>query len=224
MSAAAEAHLCHRTNGSNIWMTPRPFLREACRSIELPLPTLDCAAGTVHESVSADFIDEGQDALDLGQAWYHAGVRFLNPPYGRTCAVCADRIWKSKATRKHTGVGRKARWCTTRGHTSRDISDWVARAATESQDGGPLLVLIPARTGSDWWNDHVVGVAAKVWFIRGRLKFLDADGEPASSGAGFDSALIEYRSTAWWRGRLFQGSRLTRYGVLNRSGALEVAA
>lgn len=50
----------------------------------------------------------------------------------------------------------------------REIGKWIEKAAT----GGAAIVvaLLPARTDTRWFHDHVQGKAT-VHFIRGRLKF-----------------------------------------------------
>ena len=211
---------CHATNGSNVWMTPRDFLCNLVDSLDLAMPLLDVAAGSLAESVAPYFIDETRDSLNPNVSWRHlptdeasvpfGGVRWANPPYGRTCAVCADKVWKTASTKKATGVTRKSQFCPNRGHWSRDISAWMAKAATEGTDldGGPLLVLIPARIGADWWQSFVVNKAARVWFVNGRIKFVDANGESAKCGAGFDAAVVEYRGPGY----------VTQYGYVTREG------
>ena len=65
---------------------------------------------------------------------------------------------------------------------------FVAKAANESAMGGLTIVcLVPARTDTAWWHDHVLD-RCEVRFIRGRLKFGTA-GTPAP----FPSALLVYQ-------------------------------
>jgi len=66
----------------------------------------------------------------------------------------------------------------------REIGKWVKKAADESEHC--LVVgLLPARTDTAWWHDHIMGRAASVDLIRGRIVF-----EGATFGAPFPSALV----------------------------------
>ncbi len=73
----------------------------------------------------------------------------------------------------------------------RSIGDWVRKAADESKKPDTIVVcLIPARTDTRWWWDHVEPNAAEVSFIRGRLKFC-IDGIEQGA-APFPSALVRF--------------------------------
>lgn len=66
----------------------------------------------------------------------------------------------------------------------RTLAEWVEKARREHVEGRARVVvlLIPARTDTAYWHDHVT--TAEVWFLRGRLRFNDG---PAA--APFPSAL-----------------------------------
>ncbi len=68
-----------------------------------------------------------------------------------------------------------------------DIAPWVAKARQEREDGATTVLLLPARTGSSWWHEHVWGHADEVRWIRGRLRFLHGKGAP------HDSVVVIYR-------------------------------
>ena len=73
----------------------------------------------------------------------------------------------------------------------REIGKWVEKAYRESAGGGLCIVmLIPARTDTSYFHKYIYG-KAEIRFIRGRLKFEDADGE-AGSPAPFPSMLVIY--------------------------------
>ena len=55
----------------------------------------------------------------------------------------------------------------------RAIAPLMAKACQEAQNGALVVALVPARTDTRWWHNHVAG-KADVIFIRGRLHFLDA--------------------------------------------------
>ena len=69
------------------------------------------------------------------------------------------------------------------------VADWMWKCKDESEKGCPLIcALIPARTDTKWWHDHVM-TADLIHFLKGRLKFGDGTGS-----APFPSAL------AFWFG------------------------
>ena len=69
----------------------------------------------------------------------------------------------------------------------REISYWVEKARSEAERGSLVVGLLPARTDTKWWQEHVQG-HADVRFIAGRLKFGNA-----KSAAPFPSAIA-----VWW--------------------------
>lgn len=76
------------------------------------------------------------------------------------------------------------------------IGRWLAKAKQSAVDGATVVVLIPARTDTNWWFDNVR--FGEVRFIKGRLRFKNA---PTS--APFPSALCIFRpglprSTSYW--------------------------
>jgi len=103
----------------------------------------------------------------------------------------------------------------------RQIGKWVAKAAAEAALGATVVCLLPARTDTAWWHEHVIP-HGKITFLRGRLKFGDA-----KNAAPFPSAVVVFDGRAvepwaelgrWmlgeleqesWRGR---GSERTREG------------
>lgn len=57
----------------------------------------------------------------------------------------------------------------------RQIGRWVAKAAEEaSKPGTTVVLLVPARTDTRWFHDHLYG-NAELRFVRGRLKFGGAE-------------------------------------------------
>ena len=73
----------------------------------------------------------------------------------------------------------------------RRIGKFVQKAYQESlrQTDRFIVMLIPARTDTTYWQDYVQGKAV-VKFLRGRLKF-EVNGVP-SDAAPFPSALVIY--------------------------------
>ena len=73
----------------------------------------------------------------------------------------------------------------------RNISKFVARAAAEREAGANIALLIPARTDTKYFHDHLYrrdGI--EILYLRGRLKF----GE-SKTGAPFPSMLCFLRGT-----------------------------
>lgn len=66
----------------------------------------------------------------------------------------------------------------------REIGRWVAKCHSESRDGAIVVCLIPARTDTRYWHDHVMQ-AAEIRLVRGRLRFGDSTGN-----APFPNAIV----------------------------------
>lgn len=72
----------------------------------------------------------------------------------------------------------------------RDIRTWVRKAYLESLRGATVVCLVPSRTDTSWWHDYCM--RGEIRFIRGRLRFVDENGEPGGS-APFPSAIVIFR-------------------------------
>jgi len=68
----------------------------------------------------------------------------------------------------------------------RGLPRWVEKARAEVEVGRAATVigLVPARTDTRWWHEHVAGLAC-VWLLKGRLAFGDG-----TAAAPFPSALL----------------------------------
>lgn len=73
----------------------------------------------------------------------------------------------------------------------RPLKEWVAKGKTEVLSGNASVVvaLIPARTDTRYWHQHIAGTAT-IFFLRGRLTFGSAD-----APAPFPSALVLWGPT-----------------------------
>lgn len=71
----------------------------------------------------------------------------------------------------------------------RQLRVWVAKCATEAKAGAMVVGLIPARTDTKWWHDHIVGMA-DVFLLKGRLRFGDG-----KAPAPFPSAIVVWSAT-----------------------------
>jgi site-specific DNA-methyltransferase (adenine-specific) len=76
----------------------------------------------------------------------------------------------------------------------REIVKWVAKARSEADSGALVVGLLPSRTDTSWWQEHVQG-HADVRFIAGRLKFGNA-----TNAAPFPSAIA-----VWWGWDVLKG-------------------
>lgn len=68
-----------------------------------------------------------------------------------------------------------------------EVRQWVAKAAQEAAQGKVVVLLIPARTDTIWWHEHIMR-ADEIRFIKGRLRFGDGPGR-----ATFPSAIVVWR-------------------------------
>jgi phage N-6-adenine-methyltransferase len=77
----------------------------------------------------------------------------------------------------------------------RVIGAWVAKAAAEAARGATVVCLLPARTDTRWFHEHIYG-KAEVRFIKGRLKFVGIEaisGAPDINPAPFPSMVVIFR-------------------------------
>lgn len=74
--------------------------------------------------------------------------------------------------------------------------EFIAKAAAEARIGSTVVCLVPSRTDTRWWHEHVWDAAqhrprpgVDVRFLKGRVKF-----GAATAGAPFPSVVIIFRS------------------------------
>ena len=101
-----------------------------------------------YAKLNREFMFDDFDPCPLNDNWTVDGLTldwaqttFVNPPYKRL-----------KSTKKH-GLG------------------WVEKAHDESQKGKTVVMLIPARTDTQWFHDIIVKHGHETRFVKGRLKF-----------------------------------------------------
>jgi len=100
--------------------------------------------------------------------WRQWRTGWLNPPYGRECFDCPDRVWR---TPKHVKAGLAERTCTQMSHRGYDISDWARKAFNSAGFAACRIVMLTfARTDTKWWHEHAIKTGGH--FIKGRVKFL----------------------------------------------------
>ena len=65
----------------------------------------------------------------------------------------------------------------------RGIGKWIAKAVEESRQGLTVVLLTFARTDTRWWHDLVLPNATAIWFVRGRLHFVQPTGKTGPAPA-----------------------------------------
>ena len=127
----------------------------------------------------------------------------LNAKYGFTLdAAATDKTAKCVDHYTPETDGLTSSWDTTGAvfcnpPYGREIGKWIRKAYEEAQKGGTIVLLIPARTDTTYFHDYIYK-QAEVQFLRGRIKFVDEDGNPhrdkngRAVGAPFPSALVVY--------------------------------
>lgn len=69
------------------------------------------------------------------------------------------------------------------------LAKWVEKAHNEMKLGAVIVMLIPARTDTRWWQKYISGdPSVEVKFLAGRLKFGNS-----KNSAPFPSALVIFR-------------------------------
>ena len=71
----------------------------------------------------------------------------------------------------------------------REIGKWTKKAVEEAEKGKTIVLLIPSRTDTRWWQNDIMK-ATEIRFIKGRLKFGNA-----TNSAPFPSALAIYQKS-----------------------------
>jgi phage N-6-adenine-methyltransferase len=72
----------------------------------------------------------------------------------------------------------------------KEIGQWVKKAVAEVQNGNAdvVVMLLPARTDTRWFQDYVLPYASEIDFIRGRLKF-----GGSKNSAPFPSVVVVFK-------------------------------
>ena len=73
---------------------------------------------------------------------------------------------------------------------------WLKKAVEESRKGKTIVMLLPSRTDTKWFHDYVLPCAKEIRFIRGRIKFENAEREREShysQGAPFPSCIVIFK-------------------------------
>lgn len=75
----------------------------------------------------------------------------------------------------------------------REVGRWVNKARVESIRGAVVVALLPARTDTKWFHDHVVSWVNYIGFIKGRISFGSYNGDGYKEApAPFPSMLVVF--------------------------------
>lgn len=72
-------------------------------------------------------------------------------------------------------------------------SRWLKKSARECKKGKLVVLLLNACTDTKYFHKYVLGLGHEVRFIRGRLRFIQLNGEPAPSSNTRPSIIIIMR-------------------------------
>jgi phage N-6-adenine-methyltransferase len=114
----------------------------------------------------------------------------INRRFHFTLDACADETnhkCEKYFTEEQNGLkqdwGKNVVFCTP---PYNKIVEWVKKCYHESRKGATVVMLIPNRTETRYWEDWIFGIA-RIEFIPGRLKF-----GGSKNSAPFGSALVIY--------------------------------
>ena len=72
----------------------------------------------------------------------------------------------------------------------REIGKWVEKAYNESQKGNVIVALLPARTDTKWFHDHIYMMyGVEFELLKGKLKFGNS-----KNSAPFPSMVVVFKS------------------------------
>ncbi len=163
------------SSASDEWQTPPTLFNELDKEFKF---TLDPCATAKSAKCKKYFTQKDNGLIKV---WSKDRV-FMNPPYSKPELVCKPKC--TKKTCKKRGWHRKK--------YKPGAIDWVKKAYTQSLEGALVVALLPARTDSKWFHDYVLGKAAEVRFLRGRVKFY-FNGEPVDQTGFFPSIIVVWR-------------------------------
>jgi len=138
-----------------------------------------------------------------GDEWYTPPelVRELEPEFGPfeldPCAPSAEIAKAPKFfTKEQDGLLQD--WAPARVFLNPPFSripDFLLKAKQEARRGSLVVALLPAKTDTGWWHEHVLRAGAEVRYRKGRVRYLRPDGSRPGSPR-FASAVVVYRPSA----------------------------
>ena len=73
----------------------------------------------------------------------------------------------------------------------RGVKKWVAKAWQECVKGNLVVLLLPARTDTEWFHQYI-DKKAEVRFLKGRIRFVNSDTAEPSDPAPFPSMIVVF--------------------------------
>lgn len=142
----------------------------------------------VHFSSATDEWPTPRDFFDRLDAEFHFELD--------VCATAENAKCGRYFTRADDGLAQEWRGvCWLNPPYGREIAKWIAKASSSARDGATVVCLVPARTDTRWWHDHIWDASrnrprrgVEVRLVRGRLRFGDAE-----ASAPFPSAVVVFR-------------------------------
>jgi site-specific DNA-methyltransferase (adenine-specific) len=118
-------------------------------------------------------------------------LAYLYGPFKKD--VCAQ-AWNAKCeffiTPEEDGLsvpwGACACWCNP---PYDDIDRWVHKAIEESHKGARVVMLLPSRTGTEWFRTAMM-YSTEIVFLRGRVRFQTDPFERPKGSGNFDSIVV----------------------------------
>jgi len=139
--------------------------------------------------MNAGLMSSASDDWGTPQAFFDE----LHAEFGFTLDVCASaRNAKCPRFFSREDNGLEQTWTGTvwlNPPYGREIGLWLRKAVESWRGGATVVCLVPARTDTAWWHDYAA--LGEVRFVRGRLRFVSAEGEKSS--APFPSAVVVFR-------------------------------
>ena len=124
----------------------------------------------VHFSSATDLRSTPQELFNSCDKIFRFAVDVCAPPDNAKCAKYFTP----------EGDGLKQEWtgtCCCNPPYGRGIGKWMRKARESVKAGAAVVCLVPARADTRWWHDYAT--KGHVLFLRGRLKFGDAEIERA---------------------------------------------
>lgn len=160
-SMSREIFSSKRTN----WETPQTFFNALDAEFHF---TLDAAASAGNAKCFR-YLSKRDDGLHTVTVWPLVDIPGGSPVGWREHPKFHHNIWCNPP------YGRK-------------VGKWFAKAREAQAEGATVVMLVPARTDTRWWHEHVQGIASEIRFIKGRIRFVGG-----KAGATFPSVVIVYR-------------------------------
>ena len=142
-------------------------------------------------SSASDLWETPQEFFNALDAEFHFNLDVCALPENAKCAAYytpemdgLSRPWHGRC------------WCNP--PYGREIGKWVQKAAGSAENGALVVMLLPARTDTQWFHEHILNPKREIRFVRGRLKF-----GGAKNSAPFPSMVVVFRPRegSVWRNR-----------------------